>query len=155
MSASRRLLPTDVAPDDLDAPFWEGCTRGELLLHRCDVCGRHYWPVSSCVDHGGDTMSWVPSSGRGRVHTYTVIHHAYEPSMADRVAASAERALAGNLAKVGDKLEKQGKLFVRDRIDLLVDPGETKDVAAEHPKAVERLAAAYEAWFRDVSATRG
>lgn len=46
-----------------------------------------------------------------------------EPSPADRVAAAAERALAGNLAKVGDKLEKQGKLFVRDRLDLLLDPG--------------------------------
>lgn len=42
---------------------------------------------------------------------------------ADRVAAAAERAVAGNLAKVGDKLEKQGKLFVRDRLDLLLDPG--------------------------------
>lgn len=46
-----------------------------------------------------------------------------EPTMADRVAAAAERALAGNLAKVGDKLERQGKLFVRDRLDLLLDPG--------------------------------
>jgi acetyl-CoA carboxylase carboxyltransferase component len=42
---------------------------------------------------------------------------------AERVAAAAERALAGNLAKVGDKLAKQGKLFVRDRLDLLLDPG--------------------------------
>jgi acetyl-CoA carboxylase carboxyltransferase component len=42
---------------------------------------------------------------------------------ADRVAAAAERALAGNLAKGGDKLAQQGKLFVRDRIDLLLDPG--------------------------------
>jgi acetyl-CoA carboxylase carboxyltransferase component len=46
-----------------------------------------------------------------------------EPSAADRVAAAAERALAGNLAKVGDKLTKQEKLFVRDRLDLLLDPG--------------------------------
>ncbi len=46
-----------------------------------------------------------------------------EPSTADRVAAAGERALAGNLAKVGDKLERQGKLFVRDRLDLLLDPG--------------------------------
>lgn len=45
-----------------------------------------------------------------------------EPSTADRLAAAAERALAGNLAKVGDKLERQGKLFVRDRLDLLLDP---------------------------------
>src|SRR4051794_8579509 len=46
-----------------------------------------------------------------------------EPSTADRMAAAAERALAGNLAKVCDKLEKQGKLFVRDRLDLLLDAG--------------------------------
>ena len=41
----------------------------------------------------------------------------------ERLRAAAERALAGNLARVGDKLERQGKLFVRDRIDLLVDAG--------------------------------
>lgn len=39
--------------------------------------------------------------------------------------------------------------------DLEADPNETKDVAAEHPKEVERLAAAYDAWFKDVSSTRG
>lgn len=41
---------------------------------------------------------------------------------AARAASAAERALAGNLALVGDKLERQGKLFVRDRLDLLLDP---------------------------------
>lgn len=43
--------------------------------------------------------------------------------VAERIANAAERAMAGNLAKVGDKLERQGKLFVRDRLDLLLDPG--------------------------------
>jgi acetyl-CoA carboxylase carboxyltransferase component len=46
-----------------------------------------------------------------------------DPTVAERLAAAAERALAGNVAKVGDKLEKQGTLFVRDRLDLLLDPG--------------------------------
>jgi acetyl-CoA carboxylase carboxyltransferase component len=35
----------------------------------------------------------------------------------------AARALAGNLAKEGEKLARQRKLFVRDRIALLVDKG--------------------------------
>jgi methylmalonyl-CoA decarboxylase subunit alpha len=39
------------------------------------------------------------------------------------LAGKVERALAGNQAKVGDKLARQGKLFVRDRLDLLLDPG--------------------------------
>jgi arylsulfatase A-like enzyme len=34
------------------------------------------------------------------------------------------------------------------------DPGERKNLAAEHPEIVERLKAQYEAWFKDVSSTR-
>jgi methylmalonyl-CoA decarboxylase subunit alpha len=37
--------------------------------------------------------------------------------------AATERALQGNLAKEGAKLARQNKLFVRDRLDLLLDPG--------------------------------
>ena len=45
------------------------------------------------------------------------------PTAAARVAEAAQRALEGNLAKGGDKLAQQGKLFVRDRLDLLLDVG--------------------------------
>jgi acetyl-CoA carboxylase carboxyltransferase component len=38
-------------------------------------------------------------------------------------AAAAERALSGNLHKEGPKLERQNKLFVRERIRLLIDEG--------------------------------
>ena len=34
-------------------------------------------------------------------------------------------------------------------------PGEQVDVSSEHPDVVERLRAAYDAWLRDVSASRG
>ncbi|KAA0236416.1 MAG: acyl-CoA carboxylase subunit beta [Actinobacteria bacterium] len=42
---------------------------------------------------------------------------------AKALARAAERALEGNLAKGGEKLASQNKLFVRDRLDLLLDPG--------------------------------
>jgi len=77
--------PEDVAPDDLDDPFWAGCRRGDFLLHRCDECGRHYWPASTCVEHGAVAMTWVPGSGRGVVHTWTVFHRVYAPHLAERV----------------------------------------------------------------------
>lgn len=41
----------------------------------------------------------------------------------EAVAKATERALAGNLEAQAAKLEKQHKLFVRDRLDLLLDPG--------------------------------
>jgi len=43
--------------------------------------------------------------------------------VAERLAKAAERALDGNLAKERDKLARQGKLFVRHRIELLCDEG--------------------------------
>jgi len=42
---------------------------------------------------------------------------------AKRLTEAMERAGRGNLHKEAAKLEAQGKLFVRDRIDLLCDPG--------------------------------
>ncbi len=39
--------------------------------------------------------------------------------------------------------------------DLTADPFEQHDRAAEHPEVVARLRRAYEAWFRDVTTTRG
>jgi arylsulfatase A-like enzyme len=43
----------------------------------------------------------------------------------------------------------------RELYDLGADPGERRDVAAEHPDVVASLRRGYEDWFRDVSATRG
>ena len=43
-------------------------------------------------------------------------------SDSDRVREHAERAQQGNLAKEGEKLARQNKLFVRDRVRLLLDP---------------------------------
>ena len=61
-----------------------------------------------------------------------------DPTDAQRVAAAAERALAGNLAKVGDKLERQGKLFVRDRLAILLDPDSfTEDALLANTSATD------------------
>jgi len=41
----------------------------------------------------------------------------------DRFAAAMDAALDGNLAREGEKLARQGKLFVRRRLELLLDEG--------------------------------
>lgn len=43
----------------------------------------------------------------------------------------------------------------KELYDMAADPGEAKDVAAAHPETVAAMRAGYEAWFKDVSATRG
>jgi propionyl-CoA carboxylase beta subunit len=42
---------------------------------------------------------------------------------ADDFRTASERARRGNVEKEGEKLARQGKLFVRDRLELLLDPG--------------------------------
>ncbi|HET9444245.1 MAG TPA: acyl-CoA carboxylase subunit beta [Acidimicrobiales bacterium] len=41
----------------------------------------------------------------------------------ERIEAASQRALQGNLATGAEKLARQRKLFVRERLDLLLDPG--------------------------------
>jgi uncharacterized OB-fold protein len=67
--------------DPADLPFWRACREGRFLLHRCGICGRHYWPASRCVVHGNQNMAWVEALGRGVLHTFTIMHHAFTPSM--------------------------------------------------------------------------
>lgn len=78
-------LAVQFGGDPLDAPFWDACREGRFLLHRCEACGRHYWPASRCVVHGAQDMRWVAAPGRGTLYTYTILHHAYTPAMKAKV----------------------------------------------------------------------
>ncbi|MFB6135933.1 MAG: arylsulfatase [Halobacteriaceae archaeon] len=63
-----------------------------------------------------------------------------------------EPDLYRNCAVVEDRF----KLVNGDELyDLAADPGEHRNVAADHPEVVTRLREAYEEWFADVSGTRG
>ena len=56
-------------------------------------------------------------------------------SSPEQLARVAQRALQGNLAKEGEKLARQGKLFVRQRLDLhgnLVSDAELAALCIEH-----------------------
>ena len=60
-------------PDAVSAPYWEAAARGELLIQECKSCGhRQFYPRAVCTDCGGD-VDWLTCSGRGTVHTFTVI----------------------------------------------------------------------------------
>ena len=60
-------------PDAVSAPYWEAAARGELLIQECTSCGhRQFYPRAVCTDCGGD-VDWLTCSGRGTVHTFTVI----------------------------------------------------------------------------------
>jgi uncharacterized OB-fold protein len=61
---------------DYVAFLYEGFNRKELRIQYCDQCGRHRHPPSPLCPHC-HSVKWTakPTSGRGRVYSYTVQYH--------------------------------------------------------------------------------
>jgi uncharacterized OB-fold protein len=69
-------------PDALTAPYWEGAKRRELLIQRCRQCSeRWHPPMPICPACRSTDWQWVPVSGRGRVFSFTIVHHAAHVAM--------------------------------------------------------------------------
>lgn len=61
------------APDPLSSEYWEAAADGRLLIQRCPSCGhRQHYPRQLCTACGADP-EWEEASGRGTVHTFTVV----------------------------------------------------------------------------------
>jgi uncharacterized OB-fold protein len=75
---------TDTSPEPgLSAPFWEAAAQGQLVLPRCEACGRFVWyPRALCPHCGSDALAWTPSAGAGTVYAVSVHHKAPRPELA-------------------------------------------------------------------------
>ena len=76
-------VPPRIAPqiDQTNRPFWTGGADGQLLIQKCQACGRwNHPPGAVCVTCGGELVP-KPVSGRGSVFTYTVNRHPFNPSV--------------------------------------------------------------------------
>lgn len=68
-------------PDSDNQGFWDGCRRGELRLQRCTGCGRwRHHPRPMCAGCGSLGYEWAHASGRGVVHTFTIVHRPTLPA---------------------------------------------------------------------------
>jgi len=60
-------------PDFVNAEYWQAAADGRLLIQECPSCGHRQWyPRALCTACAADT-EWLECSGRGTVHTFTVI----------------------------------------------------------------------------------
>jgi uncharacterized OB-fold protein len=66
--------------------FLEGCRHGELLIQRCETCGRpQFYPRAYCGGCHGQSLRWEAASGAGTVYSFTVVRRAPSAEFADRV----------------------------------------------------------------------
>lgn len=78
-----RVVPR---PSTESQPFWDACARHELVMQRCNACGRFWFPPSNRCQHcWSDDTAWTPLSGRATVHAFTVYHRAYAAELADQL----------------------------------------------------------------------
>lgn len=72
-------------PDEVFAPYWRAAAEGRLLFQTCPACGhRQLYPRPLCLACG-DTPEWTEASGRGAVHTCTVVRQYGAKPFADEL----------------------------------------------------------------------
>jgi uncharacterized protein len=68
------------------AEFWEGTKRGELLFQKCGGCAHlRFPPAPICPRCWSTESSWERASGRGRIHTFIVVHRPQHPAFFEDV----------------------------------------------------------------------
>jgi hypothetical protein len=76
MDAAYRKPVPEITSDT--RTYWEGLKQGRLLLQRCAECGRiRHYPRPVCDACFSMKVDWVPASGKGTVHSWTVTHHPF------------------------------------------------------------------------------
>jgi uncharacterized protein len=83
--AAKRLRPEPV-PSPESLPFWHAARTHRLVLPRCLACGQFWFPPSCLCPHcQATTYTWEEVSGRGRVHSFVVVHRVSDPAFAAAV----------------------------------------------------------------------
>jgi uncharacterized OB-fold protein len=77
ISAEDAIKKPVPAPDADSAALWRGLRDGVLLLQHCGDC-RHvqYYQQGMCRHCGSENLSHKAASGRGKVHSFSVVHRA-------------------------------------------------------------------------------
>lgn len=75
MSLNDKPVPTE---SPLSQPYWDAARSGQLVIQRCTQCGkfRHY-PRLLCDACYSKSCEFVPVSGSGVIHSWTVTHHVF------------------------------------------------------------------------------
>lgn len=76
-----KLLKPVPEPSAMSQPYWDAAAAGRFILQSCADCGRiRHYPQLLCSHCYSDAVNWKDATGRGKVHSWTVAHHAFHPA---------------------------------------------------------------------------
>lgn len=111
-----------------DGPPLDGVSLRPLL----ENAGSADWPERTLFTHNPiDETNRYPGAVRTQRH---------------RLVREIKGPAGGSKAKANDQSASDWQLY-----DMEADPGQEKNIAAEHPDLVAELSSRYEAWFNDIS----
>ena len=74
------------AESPLSQPYWEAARRGQLVIQRCADCGKYrHYPRLLCDACYSRAHDFVPVSGSGVIHSWTITHHIFHRAFAAEV----------------------------------------------------------------------
>jgi uncharacterized protein len=88
MSAASDTALNFPAPDTegLGGHYWDALRAGRLEYQRCGSCGHAWLPArSECPSCLAPDWSWQSASGKAKLVSWVVYHHAYHPWFAARL----------------------------------------------------------------------
>ena len=72
--------------DAISAPYWAAAELGLLHLQQCTECGRRrHYPQHLCPVCHSPKYEWIEASRRATLHSWTMVHHAFDPAFATDV----------------------------------------------------------------------
>ncbi len=61
-----------------EGPYWDALAAGQLVLPRCEGCGKWHWPaVWRCGECGSWDHGWHEQPFAGTIYTWTRTHHRF------------------------------------------------------------------------------
>ncbi len=94
--------------DGLDAPFWDGLRREQLLLQRCATCRRWQWgPEFLCHRCLSFDLDYEETAAEGIIYSHQRVWHPVHPALAEQgpyIVVLVELPQADNVRLIGNLL---------------------------------------------------
>ena len=73
----KRPLPIQ---SPISQKYWHALKQNELSIQKCKKCAKNiFYPREFCPDCLSDDLEWFKASGKGKLHSYTIIHSTAYP----------------------------------------------------------------------------
>lgn len=118
--------------DGLDAAYWEGTRRSELLVQRCSGCGTWQWgPEWLCHHCQSFDMQWQKIAGNGLIYSWERPWHPVHPALREMgpyTVVLVEMPNAGNIRMLGNLLgPPDQEVVIGARVEAVFEPHDDAD----------------------------